>query len=88
MVAYATAALKFAPAIRDEIWPNAPIVFHSVSDARLISTGLGTDTAGISSLPGFGETIDLALKLKPETGRLAIIAGSSGDGREVFVAGE
>ena len=77
VVAYATAALKFAQRYGDEIWPNAPIVFHSVSDARLISTGLGTDTAGISSLPGFGETIELALKLKPETGRLAIIAGSS-----------
>lgn len=77
VVAYATAALKFAERYGDEIWPNAPIVFHSVSDARLISTGLGTGTVGVPFLPRFGETIDLALKLKPETGRLAIIAGSS-----------
>ena len=77
VVAYATAALKFAERYGDEIWPNAPIVFHSVSDARLISTGLGTNTVGVPLLPSFGETIDLALKLKPETGRLAIIAGSS-----------
>ena len=77
VVAYATAALNFAERYGDEIWPNTAIVFHSVSDANLIRTGLGKDTAGVPSLAHFGKTIDLALRLKPETRRLAIIAGSS-----------
>lgn len=74
---YATAALNFAQRYGDEIWPDAPFVFHSVSDDKLVSAGLETNVAGVPVLLRFGETIDLALKLKPGTRRLAIIAGSS-----------
>jgi signal transduction histidine kinase len=77
VVAYATAALEFAERYGDEIWPNAALVFHSVSDANLIRTGLGKNAAGVTSSSHFGDTIDLALKLRPETRQIAVVAGSS-----------
>ena len=77
VVAYATAALKFAEKYGDEIWPNAAIVFHSVSDAGVLRGRFGNDTAGVPMLPTFGETIDLALELRPGTRRLVVIAGSA-----------
>ncbi len=77
VVAAPTNALDFAQRHRDEIWPGATIVFHSVSASELLKRRLAPDTIGIPLQYDFGATLDLALKLRPKTRRVAIVAGAS-----------
>jgi len=77
VVAAATIALDFAQRHRDEIWPGATIVFHSVSSAELRARGLPPRTIGIPLRYDFGSTLELALKLRPATRQITVIAGAS-----------
>ncbi|MEJ2176129.1 MAG: ABC transporter substrate binding protein [bacterium] len=77
VVAAATIALDFALRHRDAIWPGATIVFHSVSSAELHKRSLAPGTIGVPLQYDFGATLDLALKLRPGTRRVALVAGAS-----------
>jgi len=77
VVAAATIALDFAQRHRDEIWPDATIVFHSVSSAELRKRSPAPATIGVPLQYDFGATLDLALKLRPGTRRVAVVAGAS-----------
>jgi len=77
VVAAATIALDFAQRHRDEIWPGATIVFHSVSSGELRARSLAPRTIGVPLQYDFGATLDLALKLRPATRRVVVVAGAS-----------
>lgn len=77
VVAYATAALQFAQRYRDDIWPGAAIVFNSVAGDVLARSDPSGQTAGVLSSLHFGETIELALALRPTARHLVVIAGTA-----------
>lgn len=77
VVAAATPALDFALRHRTEIWPGAEIVFHSVPDKYLREHKLDQHTIGVPIKLDFNRTIDLALRLLPETQQITVIAGTA-----------
>jgi PAS domain S-box-containing protein len=67
--------LQFAVQYRDAMFPGVPIVFTDVSSQQ--ERKLWPDVTGVISPLGMGETIDLALRLQPDTTSIAIITGVS-----------
>jgi len=77
VVADASIALDFAQRHRAEIWPGAVIVFNSVPTTMLHNLSLEPRTIGVPVRLEFGQTLDLALKLRPATRRIVVIAGTA-----------
>ena len=72
-----TLGLDFAERYGAELWPGAAVVFMSVSNSALRARSLDPRTIGVPVQFEFGPTIDLAVKLRPGTRRLAVVAGTS-----------
>jgi hypothetical protein len=70
-------SLDFAERHRAEMWPDASVVFLSVSQETLRASPPGPHTTGV--LLGFDETgtLDLARRLQPSARRLVLISGAS-----------
>lgn len=77
VVAAAPIALDFAQRHRDDIWPGAVIVFNSVPPPSSGEAGVGPDTVGVPVQLEYGQTLGLALRLRPETRHVAVIAGNA-----------
>jgi len=77
VVADALIALDFARHHGDEIWPGAAIVFDSVPVPLLQERSLNPRTIGVPVQLEFGQTLELALKLRPTTQRIAVVAGNT-----------
>ncbi len=77
VVAAGSNALDFALRHRDAIWPGATIVFHSVPEDLLRGRSLDATTIGVPVQLELGWTIDLALRLRPQTRTLAVVAGAA-----------
>src|SRR3984885_5615339 len=70
-------SLRFAVDHRQELFPGAPIVFSSVPPKRLEGQKLWPGVPGVTmnvDLPG---TIDLALRLQPDTKNAAVVVGTA-----------
>ena len=67
--------LQFAIDYRDRIFPGTPIVFTGVDPRRLRDLKIPPGVTGVPAAVFLGETIDLALRLQPDTKAIAIIAG-------------
>ena len=67
--------LEFTMQYREKMFPGVPIVFTDVSSQQELK--LWPDVTGVISPLGMGETIDLALRLQPDTTSIAIITGVS-----------
>jgi PAS domain S-box-containing protein len=76
VIACNPAGLHFALEYRDKIFPGVPIVFNAVGTRELEGLNLSGVT-GLTSAWGLRETIDLALRLQPETNTVAVIAGET-----------
>jgi signal transduction histidine kinase len=70
-------ALAFAERHRDRMWPEASIVFFSVSRPTVEGKPPGPHTTGV--LVAFDEagTLELARRLQPEARRLVLVSGAS-----------
>jgi len=68
--------LQFAVQYRDKMFPGVPIVFMSNDSSLPEQTRPGV--TGVVSPMGVPETIDLALRLHPDTQAIAIIGQASG----------
>lgn len=77
VIAVATPALDFAERHRDVLWPAATIVFHSVPADTLRGRRLLPWTSGIPLDFDFARSVDLALRLRPTTRQVVVIAGSA-----------
>ena len=76
VIAVVPAGLAFAERHRDDIWPGAAIIFHSVAESELRGRTLPPRTTGIPLRFDIAGTADLALYLRPGTRRVIVIGGS------------
>lgn len=79
VVTLAPLALDFAQRHRNDIWNGATIVFNSLSSESLAERKLGPDVIGLPHRLALGQTLDLALRLRPGTRRIAVVGGTSGE---------
>ena len=70
-------ALRFAVDHRQELFPGAPIVFSSIPPKRLEGQKLSPGVTGITMDVDLQGTIDLALRLRPDTKNAAVIVGTA-----------
>ena len=68
-------ALRFAVDHRQELFPDTPIVFSSVPPKRLEGQKLWPGVTGVTMDVDLEGTIDLALRLQPDTTNAAVIVG-------------
>jgi PAS domain S-box-containing protein len=66
-------AIPFAMEYRDRIFPGVPIVFLAVDESELQGQRLPSGMTGVTTAMGLPGTIDLALRLHPETKTIAVI---------------
>jgi len=76
IIAPSKQALNFLLKYRSDLFPNIPIVFHAVHRADVDIKDEAKGVAVKVDNP-YRNTIDLALKLQPQTNEVLIIAGSS-----------
>ncbi|HTS67912.1 MAG TPA: PAS domain S-box protein, partial [Terriglobia bacterium] len=67
------AEFEFALQYRDKIFPHAPILFTEVG-TRQFGGKTWPGVTGLTVPVGIGETIDLALKLQPDTEAIALVS--------------
>lgn len=77
VVVHFYAALRFAVLHRREVFDGVPIVFMEVAATRLQGLELGPDVTGLASNRDIRPTIDLALRLNPDTKNVVVIDGDS-----------
>ncbi len=77
VVAHFYAAFQFALVHRREVFDGVPIVFVEVAAARLQGLALGREVTGLTSNRDIRPTIDLALRLNPDTKNVVVIDGNS-----------
>lgn len=66
-------ALQFALRYRDAIFPGVPIAFVGLGTRQFVGQ-TWPGVTGLTNPVGLGETIDLALRLQPDTTTVAVIA--------------
>jgi PAS domain S-box-containing protein len=70
-------ALRFAVDHRDRIFPGTPIIFFSVLPKRLEGQHLWPGVTGVTIADSIPSTLDLALRLQPDTRNIALVTGTS-----------
>ena len=70
-------ALRFAVDHREQIFPGVPIVFNAVAASRLEGRPLWPGVTGVTMDSDVHGTVDLAMRLHPDTANVAIISGTS-----------
>jgi PAS domain S-box-containing protein len=70
-------ALRFAVDHRQELFPGAPIVFSSVPPKRLEVQKLWPGVTGVTMDVDLQGTIDLGLRLHPDTKNAAVVVGTA-----------
>ena len=83
VVAFTDTALEFVTRYRDELFPGVPVVYV-VSKRPEPGLSLASST-GVWIGPNIKETLDVALKLQPETQQVFVISGPLNDNRMVEV---
>jgi PAS domain S-box-containing protein len=73
VIAVSSQAIHFAMQYRDKIFPGVPIVITQV-DRREIEGQIWPRVTGLTFSMGIGETIDLALRLQPDTKAVSVIS--------------
>ena len=77
MIACNPAALNFATEYRGKVFQDVPIVFVGVGDIEMEGQRVWPGVTGVVTPSGFRQTIDLALRLQPDTRAVAIVAGAT-----------
>jgi signal transduction histidine kinase len=70
-------ALDFALKHREEVFPGVPIVFCALDEREAKSRGLPPDVIGVPIRFDLAATLDLALRLQPNTRRVYVVAGKA-----------
>jgi PAS domain S-box-containing protein len=70
-------ALRFAVDHRQELFPGTPIAFSSVPPKRLAGQKTWPGVTGVTMDVDLEGTIDLALRLQPDTTNVAVVVGSA-----------
>lgn len=70
-------ALPFVLEYRKDMLPGVPIVFTNITANELAEQAMGAGITGVTVPVGIRETLDLALRLHPDTKAVAVITGIS-----------
>jgi signal transduction histidine kinase len=73
VIAVADSVLQFALRHRDELFPDAPIVYSGVSAVDETTSETGAGVTGITSAGGYGDSLRLALTTHPSTKRVFVV---------------
>lgn len=76
VITLGSAALPFIVRHRDDVAPNAPVVFTAISPQNYGASRLPPNVTGIITEFNLDKTLALAERLQPEASRLFVIAGS------------
>jgi hypothetical protein len=74
VVATSPGPLQFSIQYRDKMFPDAPIVFTGLASRQYAGTTWPAGVTGVLLPMGLRETIDLALRLEPDTENVAVIS--------------
>jgi PAS domain S-box-containing protein len=77
VVAGLASGLDFVLGHRAELFPGAPVVYVAVEERELRGRVLPPDVVGVSIRRDVAGTLDLALRLHPDTRRVAVVAGAA-----------
>jgi signal transduction histidine kinase len=77
VIAALSPALDFALEYREQIFPGIPIVFAAVDDEEVRTRTIPADVVGAPLEYDLRGTLELALRLQPETRRVFVIVGSA-----------
>jgi signal transduction histidine kinase len=77
VIAGLSAGLDFALAVRDEVFPEVPVVYLLVEQREVAARRLPPGVTGVPVRMDLTGTLDLALRLHPETRQVFVVAGSS-----------
>ena len=77
VIAGLSSSLDFAVKYRETAFPGVPIVFCAVDDDELKARRLPPDVVGVPIQMDLTGTLDMALKLHPNTRRVFVVAGAS-----------
>src|SRR6476659_4775057 len=77
MIACNPAAIYFATEGGGKVFQDVPIVFVGVGDIEMDGRKVWPGVTGVVTPSGFRQTIDLALRLQPDTRAVAIVAGAT-----------
>ncbi|MGA7411105.1 MAG: ABC transporter substrate binding protein, partial [Bryobacteraceae bacterium] len=81
VVAHHYPALQFVIHHRREVFAGVPVVFMDVAALRLQSLDLASGVTGVTSEYDIRSTLDLALRLNPDTKNVAVIGANSSYGQ-------
>ena len=70
-------SLDFVLKYRDELFPGVPVVFGAIDQREVDARTLGPGVVGVPMTVDLAPTLDLALRLHPETRRVFVVAGKS-----------
>lgn len=70
-------ALRFALKHRASLFPGVPIVFCAVDKPSVAGLELGPDVTGVWMSVDWRATLDVALRLQPDTRRVIVVQGTS-----------
>jgi signal transduction histidine kinase len=76
VIALSDTALNFLLSYRDELFPNAPIVYHTFNRPEFNGRGAGAGLTGVVADGVFKNTLDVALRLHPGTREVLVIIGT------------
>jgi signal transduction histidine kinase len=77
VIAGLASALDFALEHRDQVFPGVPVVFCAVDQREVTARPLPPDVVGVPSTWDLAATLDVALRLHPNTRHVFVIAGGS-----------
>ena len=83
-VAIMAPALDFLMAYGNLIFPGTPIVFCGLDRGQLGTRSLPPNTFGVLIKREFAPTLELALRLHPETERVVVVSGTSDFDQELL----
>lgn len=83
VVALAQPSLDFLFKYRNDLFPNAPIVFHTFNPPDMSNRQAGPGLTGVVVDSVFRNTLAAALKLHPKTKQVLVIAGTSEDDKSI-----
>ncbi|MBV9488929.1 MAG: PAS domain-containing protein [Verrucomicrobia bacterium] len=76
VIAVVSSALQFALAHRDELFADAPIVFSNVDHREVEGKPLPPNVVGLWMEWDYQRTVELALRLQPETREIVCVSGT------------
>lgn len=77
VIAGLSSGLDFSLKHRDELFPGVPLIYVAVDEREVRARRLPPDVIGVPIRMDLRGTLDLALRLHPDTRRVFVIAGSA-----------